>query len=294
MTTVAVIGPGAVGCAAGAAAIHGGADLVIAARTPFDRLVVTHDNGVVDEAVDVRTTPDGLSHVDIILLTTKIYDTPAIAPWLGALVGPDTVVAVLQNGVTHIDRVQPMVGEATVLPVVVNPPAVRHSPGVVTISPPTLMTVPTGAAGDQFAELFANSFFDVRLTENWLGAAWTKLSINAASVVGVLSQRDNEVYLDDEASQLRLAIIEETLAVGRAEGARIPDDRGEKIFALLQAGGGAGHAPSIVVDRIAGRPTEWRDRNGVVVERAARHGIDVPISKLLTTVLRLGEPEGNR
>ena len=47
---------------------------------------------------------------------------------------------------------------------------------------------------------------------------------------------------------------------------------------------------SIVVDRLAGQPTEWDARNASVLRFADAHGIDVPINRLLTTLIRLGEP----
>jgi ketopantoate reductase len=46
-----------------------------------------------------------------------------------------------------------------------------------------------------------------------------------------------------------------------------------------------------VVDRIEGRATEWDARNAVVERIAKRHGIEVPLNRLMTTLIRLGEPD---
>ncbi len=288
---MALVGPGAIGCAAAAAVLDAGRSLVIAARTPFDRLVVSHPGGVVDREVDVRVSADGLEPAPLVLLATKTYDTSAAAPWLEALCGPDTVVAVLQNGVTHVDRVQPLAGAATVLPVVVELPASRSAPGVVTLSAPVRLVVPVGAAGEQLAAVMAGSFLTVQLADDWLSRAWSKLALNASSAVAVLARRSNGVYADAEAAELRLRLLEETAAVGRAVGASLAPDFAERMAAYLAGTVAAGHTPSIVVDRLAGAPTEWRDRNAVVVELADQHGIDVPASRMVTTLLRLGEPE---
>ncbi|MGI9596792.1 MAG: ketopantoate reductase C-terminal domain-containing protein, partial [Acidimicrobiales bacterium] len=57
------------------------------------------------------------------------------------------------------------------------------------------------------------------------------------------------------------------------------------------ASAAGGHLSSIAADRLAGRPTEWDARNGVVGRIATRHGIDVPLNEWLTALIRLGEPE---
>ena len=291
MFDVALIGPGAIGCAVGAAVIEAGRSLVVAARTPFHRLVVSHPGGVVDREVDVRLSTEGLQPVPLVMLATKTYDTPAAESWLAALCGPDTVVAVLQNGVTHVDRVQPLVGRAAVLPVVVELPAVRSAPGVVTLSTPLRLMVPKSLAGEALATAMADTFITVQPVDDWITRAWSKLALNAASAVAVLARRSNSVYADGEAAELRLRLLEETAAVGRAVGASLAPDFAGRMAAYLAGTVAAGHTPSIVVDRLAGAPTEWRDRNAVVVELADEHGIDVPVSRMVTTLLRLGEPE---
>ena len=58
----------------------------------------------------------------------------------------------------------------------------------------------------------------------------------------------------------------------------------------VQAAAG-GHASSIVVDRRNGNPTEWEVRNAAVGRIGRRHGIATPLNDLITTLIRLGEPE---
>jgi 2-dehydropantoate 2-reductase len=81
----------------------------------------------------------------------------------------------------------------------------------------------------------------------------------------------------------------EAAEVGRSEGAHLPDDIADVVLGGIRAMA-ADHHSSIVVDRLAGRPTEWEVRNDVVVRKAAEHGIAVPLNQAMTTLLRLGEP----
>jgi 2-dehydropantoate 2-reductase len=289
---VAVIGPGAIGCAFAATAAQAGRSLVFGARTPFARLRVEFPDATVDEAVQVLTDPGDARPVPLVLLATKTHQTVGAVAWLDGFTEPDSIVVSLQNGVDHRDRVDPLLGPGVVsLPAIVACAARRSAPGRATVSSHANLYVPAGDAADRLAEAMAGSMATVTAVDDWTTVAWTKLMTNAAmGAVGVLTRRDNRVFRDDEASALALGLMEETAAVGRAEGADLPDGLADKLLGVVMARAGE-HVSSIVSDRLDGRPSEWRDRNEVVVRRARAHGIDVPLSQVVTTLMRLGEPD---
>ena len=120
MPEVAVIGVGAVGTVAASAAEQAGADVVICARSPVSGPVVLKVDGqerVV--AAPVICDADSVRPVDWVLLATKAQQTPQAAPWLDRLCRPGTVIVVLQNGVDHVERVEPLAAGVTVLPALV-------------------------------------------------------------------------------------------------------------------------------------------------------------------------------
>ena len=68
-------------------------------RTPFDALEVTHPAGTSRiSSASLRVPRDG-HPTDWVLLATKAHQSEAAGPWLAALCGPETKLAVLQNGV---------------------------------------------------------------------------------------------------------------------------------------------------------------------------------------------------
>ena len=89
-------------------------------RDGHDPVVLTAP--VLTDPAIVRDTADW------ILLAVKAHQTDGASGWLKALAGPGSVVAVLQNGVEHRDRVGPLAREAAVLPVIVWCPAETISP----------------------------------------------------------------------------------------------------------------------------------------------------------------------
>src|SRR4051812_45391659 len=106
-STVAVVGPGAIGAAV-AAAIEatGRHELVVCARRPIGALRIERDGAEpVTLRAPVLVDPDAAETVDWVLLAVKAHQTAGAAAWLHRLVGPKTTVVVLQNGVRHAERV---------------------------------------------------------------------------------------------------------------------------------------------------------------------------------------------
>lgn len=288
---VAVVGPGAIGGAIAAGLIDAGHDPILCARTPFDRLVVDWPGGMVDRPVSVATDASEVGPVDVVLVAVKAHHSAEAKPWLDALAGAGAAVAVLQNGVEHRSRFEPLVHPgATIVPCVVNLPGDRRSPGRVTVGRVARLTMERSDAGEKSAALFDGGFVTADVVEDWLTPAWTKLMLNAASGgVCALTRTDNLVFHDEEAAAIAVEVMREVAAVGRAEGADLPEDLADRIIEGMLSRA-SGHMASIVVDRINGQPTEWDIRNAVVGRIAERHGIEVPMNRLLTTLIRLGEP----
>jgi 2-dehydropantoate 2-reductase len=296
---IALIGPGAIGCCLGAALLQQGHDVVVASRTPFDRLQVIDGDTTHDHPVRCARSPEDLREMDLVVLATKAHQTQGAVPWLLTALEAGAPVLMAQNGVDHRERLQQALADATagaarnapVVPAVVYLPARREAPGRAVLEGRAALSLPADSAGEQFAAAFADSFVQINLVQDWLSAAWGKLLMNAASgAITALLGRPIDVLRDPGAAALARALMTEVMQVGRAEGAVFPDDMAERLVAGMVKAAGH-HVPSITQDRMAGLPTEWQARNEVVVRLAQRHGIAVPLNEALTTLLRLGEPE---
>jgi 2-dehydropantoate 2-reductase len=203
MTDIAVIGPGAIGCAFAGAVVQAGHTVSIAARTPFADLDVTYPGGNVRAAVRPLSLAEARPF-PVVMLATKAHQTAEAAPWLKALCAQGTVLAVLQNGVEHIARVQPLVARGVeIVPAMVACPSDRSAPGVAHVTGPARLDVPPGEASERFRGVFDGSFAEVRIVEDWLTSAWGKLVLNAVGGgIGVLTRRGNEVLKDEGIARL--------------------------------------------------------------------------------------------
>src|SRR5437016_10448582 len=102
---IAVVGAGAIGAFAGAMLAKAGEDVTLVARGPHLRAMQAHGvrvRGVVgnfDAHVTATDDPATIGTVDVVLLTLKAHSLTAMVPRLAPLIGPETIVLSVQNGI---------------------------------------------------------------------------------------------------------------------------------------------------------------------------------------------------
>lgn len=288
MSRVAIVGPGAIGGIVAAWLSKGGHDVTLCARTPLTDLVIETPDGPLTAHPRVLTDPAAAQAVDWVLVATKAYDVEATAPWLARLMGASTRLAVLQNGVEHIERFRHIVPPERILPVVVDIPANRTGPGRVIQNRYGTMFVPAGTAGDAFVALFGECPITVATDRDFISRLWTKLCVNAAGAVPTLTLDASGAWSDGH-ERLTRGLIEECAAVARAEGATIPQIVIETVLKRLRTARPGG-INSMHADRLAGRPMEIEARNGVIVRLGRKHGIPTPVSEVIVDLLHAIRP----
>jgi 2-dehydropantoate 2-reductase len=294
MARIAVIGAGAIGATLAAWLMKDGShDLTICARSSIDRLRITAPDEVIEAIPTVITDFDAATPVDWVIAATKTYDSPGCVPWIERLIEPSTRLAVVQNGVEHRDRFSTLVPPERTVPVIAYLPAERLAPGDVLQREYGRLVVPDDPAGLAFAQLFASTPIRVEVTSDWLSIAWRKLALNAAGAVDALTLQPACIAQGEEMGAAIRALVAEIRAVGRAEGANLPEDLPEVILSHMRHEAPDG-INSIHADRRAGRAMEIDARNGVIVRAGERHGIATPVSLMLTALLRAVQAPGSR
>jgi 2-dehydropantoate 2-reductase len=286
MSRVAIVGVGAIGgVLAGLVQTANEHQITLCTRRPLPALTVeTPDRTIAVQARNI-TGPDQATAVDWILVATKTYDSAAAAAWFPALSGPDTRLAVIQNGVEHRENFAGLFAPDRILPVVIDVPAERRPDGSILQRGPATMRVEDTADGAAFAALFADTKAHVELTPDFLSAAWAKLCINAAGVISALTLKPAGTLRDEALGLVALGLIAECVAVARAEGATLDDGTGERILANYRAGS-PDSINSLLADRLANRPTEIDARNGVILRRGEKHGIPTPLNRMAVALFK--------
>jgi 2-dehydropantoate 2-reductase len=288
-STIAIVGLGSIGGgAAGCLLAAGRHDVVACVRRPLQQLTFEEPQRTVELPLRTLTDPAQAAPVDWVLLCTKAQDTATAAPWLKPLCAPATRVAVLQNGIGHVERVAPLAGGATVLPVIVYYNGERLAPDHVRLrhAGPNDLVVADSPDGCAFAQLFEGTPLHVLLSDEFTTLLWRKLLINAiANPITALVLQRQAVLRRDDVQMLSRAILDEAVAAARADGVQLADDEAARALAALATYSGE-LGTSMYFDRLAGRPLEVEALTGAIVATAARHGIATPINTALLTLLR--------
>jgi 2-dehydropantoate 2-reductase len=287
--SIALIGPGAIGATVACwLAQSSDLDVTVCARTPFDRLAVETPDGPIEATPLVLINPADAQPVDWAFVATKTYDAPAAARWLEKLVGPETRVAVLQNGVEHVARFAPYVPAERILPVMVDIPAERQAPGRIWQRRAGVLVVPAGADGEDFLRLFAHTTLSVSTEADFTSVLWRKLCVNCAGAVNGIALQPHRISNDPDIADYMRGLVAECVAVGRAEGAILDDDTAARVVAGYQKSPGDS-VNSLLADRLAGSRSEYDARNSVIVRLGEKHGIPTPLNRIATALLRVAE-----
>lgn len=288
-STVAVVGLGSIGgVIAGSLRAVDRHDIVACVRTPIQRLILERPQDVIEVPLRALTDPAEAKVVDWVLLCTKAHQASSTAPWLAALCGPRTRVAVLQNGIGHADRLAPLVGQATVVPTIVYYNGERLAPNRMRFrhTGEHDLAVQDDADGRAFVELLRGTPIHILQSTDFGTLAWRKLLINAvANPITALTLQRQVVLRREDVKALCLAILEEATMVGRADGARLAADEAAQTLATLLT-----YPPdvgtSMYFDRLAGRPFEVEALTGAIVAAGERYGLSTPLNRMALTLLR--------
>jgi 2-dehydropantoate 2-reductase len=288
-STVAVVGLGSIGgVAAGCLAAAGRHDVVACLRRPVERFTLDRPEGTVEVPLRCLTDPARAEPVDWVLLCTKAHQTETAAPWLSRLCMRQTRVAVLQNGIDHVARVAPLANGATVLPVIVYYNGERLAPDHVRMrrAGKDDVVVADDEVGRAFAKLLDGTGLGALISNDFATLLWRKLLINAiANPITALALQRQAVLHRPDIQELCRAVLDEAVAVARADGARLAEDEPSRTLATLMTFSGE-LGTSMYFDRLAGRQLEVEALTGAIVAAGERHGIATPINRVLLVLLR--------
>jgi 2-dehydropantoate 2-reductase len=297
---IAVFGTGAVGGYFGGRLAEAAEDVVFIARG--GQLTALREHGLRVESVvgdfalapvECTDDPEQIGPVDLVLVGTKAWQVAAAALAMRPLVGPDTTVLPLQNGVEAPDELSAVLGRERVLGGLCRIMSFLAEPGVIRhVGAEPVLT---------FGEL------DGRETERcrWLLTAfrnaggmhaelvpdvqvelWRKVQMMAAtSAVGATARKPFGVLLElPETRRLLKACMDEVRDVAVAHGVALPAEEADRTMAFLDQLPADGMT-SLYRDMAAGRPSELEAQLGAVVRLGTEVGVDTPVCGTLYAAL---------
>ena len=306
MTSIGVMGAGAVGCYFGARLATAGVPVTLVAR-PAHAEAIARDgldfdgvNGRERVRLTASTDIEALRACGVVLVCVKTPNTDATAARLAEVLPEETLVVSLQNGVDNAWRIRRRLSNAVVPAVVYvsvemrGPGVLRHNGGGRLIVGDPLAEPGRGQAARERLEELVSTLGEAGVPCTWSADVrvdlWTKLATNCAyNAISALTQlRYHHIAAHPGTRVVMAAVVAEIARVAEAEGVAVSEaDLSAAVDRIVEAMPMA--LSSMAQDLLAGRRTEIEDLNGFVVRRGASHGLPTPVNTTLHALVGLAE-----
>lgn len=299
---IVVMGTGAMGGFLGAMLARGGHDVTFVARGA--QLAAIRERGLAirsrlvgDFSVRAPVTEDPreLGPADLVLFCVKTYDLDPAAALIRPVVGPETAILTIQNGVDAADRVKGMItgghvlaGLSWVLATVQSPGVVLHAGGDRIVFGD--LDRETDERTPRIADAFRRAGVAAAVHPQIRVPLWDKfMAYCALSGLAALTRLPvGPLWECGETRELARGLMEEIAAVARASGVALPADAVEVASDHLMRLATAGPAsrPSLYRDLVAGRRLEIDCLNGAVVRLGREHQVPTPLNFAVYAALK--------
>jgi 2-dehydropantoate 2-reductase len=299
----AILGSGAVGGYFGAKLAKSGQDVTFIARGAHLEAIRAHGlqirsaklgDFVVRAAAESDTAKIG--EVDVVIVAVKAYDNAAALPMLAPMIGRDTAVLTLQNGVDSADEVAAVAGEPHVLGGTTYVATALEGPGLIVQTGVHRSIIFGEVFGDRHrisprvqAMAGALAAADIQTTPVADGRVpiWDKFVYLAAfsGFTGASRLAIGHIWKYPHVREMFYATSREVAAIARAEGIEISADRFDTLQEYMD------NIPpttrsSLLIDLEQGKRIEVEALQGAAVRRAKKNGVPVPMLSALYALLK--------
>ena len=294
------MGAGGVGSYMGALLARAGAEVTLICRGAHlaairaDGLRVTTPDGEV-AATDIAATdnPAAVGPVDVVVQSVKLYDLAAASQQLRPMIGPETTLVPVQNGVTAPEEIGAIVGPTHVVGGVVFINSTVVAPGVVHCKSEINSLIfgeLDGRASQRvaaFREVCLAAGIDARVSDSMQTEQWRKfVPVAGLSAISCLSRQPiGPIREDRKLRALYRQAMTEVVALATAKGVALESGIVEHMLALAER-----YQPearvSMLEDLEAGKPLELDWLSGYVSREARRLGVATPFHDVAYTCLK--------
>jgi 2-dehydropantoate 2-reductase len=293
------MGAGSIGGYFGGMLSRGGNDVTLIARGPHLKAITQRGLKIVTDdqefvvGCNATQDPRQVGTVDLILLTVKTYHNQQAVPALLPMVGENTVILCLQNGIDSYQAVVAAAGWEKVLPsaayIEVSLPeagVVKQTGRVVRIAFGEL-DGRDSSRGRRISKTLEQSGIPAEFNLDIQKTLWSKF-LFIATLAGVTTlSRETMARLmpRPEWREVIVGCLREIQAVGRASGVNLDPRVVEETLEYVEGSLEQMHA-SMHADIMAGRPLELEALNGAVVRAGRSAGVPTPINDVIYAMLK--------
>lgn len=298
---IGIIGAGALGSAIGGALAASGAEVLLVNRNQAHVEAVNADGLILrangrDRRVRLRAALPGEvdEPVDLAIVLVKAFHTEAAVRGAIGMIGSQTAVLSLQNGLGHEDLLAKIVGAERVIAGKTYVGGVGLGPGHVMAGVEGKETIIGELDGsvtpriEATADAFRRAGMAIVVSRNIRGAMWEKLLVNVATgaLAGITRLTYGDLFSVPEIEATGVAAVAEAIAVAHATGVALETTDPRAPWIKAAAGLPPEFKTSMLQSVEKGMVTEIDFINGAVVREGVRHGVPTPVNATLVACIK--------
>ena len=296
---IGVMGAGSIGGYFGGMLSLGGNDVTLIARGAHleairsNGLQIVTDYGEFTVQCEATDDPRQAGPMDLVLLTVKTYHNQEAVPAMRSMVGDETTVLCLQNGIDSYEEAAQYLSPGRVLPGAAYIEGSLERPGMVKQTGDVVEIVfgetdgVESSRGQLILDTLTKAGIPAQLSDNIQRTLWTKFLFIAtmAGVTALSRETMAQLMPRPEWRQVILGGMTEIETVGRASGVDLDPNIVQNTVDYIEGSLDQMHA-SMHADIIAGRPLELEALNGAVVRAGISAGSPTPINEVIYAALK--------
>ena len=304
---IVVVGSGAMGCLLAGYLTKSKEEVWLldkyeekAAKISQQGIIVEGVSGNWKQQIKTTVNPKDIGLADLIIICVKSYHTKGAILQCKPLIGDETRVLTLQNGIGNVEIIAEVVGQEKVMGGVTNQGStllkighIRHAGKGDTVFGRLDGKIPVEMRA--IRDVFNKVGFEARISRDIKGLLWSKLIINCGiNALTAITKLPNGKMIEIENTRkiMREAVAEAVKVAKKKRIKLIYDDPLAKVEAVCEAT--SANISSMLQDVLKNKRTEIDYINGVIVRQAQEFGIPVPVNSTLVDLVKTIEASYNK
>jgi 2-dehydropantoate 2-reductase len=293
---IAIMGAGGVGGCLGGLLAKAGNDVSLIARGEHleairaNGLKLIRPDGEFVVKVDATDDPAEVGPVDLIIYTVKTFHNRSVITTLKPLMGEETSIITLQNGVESHELLGSVLGPSNILPGAYWASAHIQTPGVISEDVLSKLSfgeieVTESLRALDIRKVFRDAGIEADISTDPVQVLWQKFVVlsSLAGITSAAQTRASELLKFPDARKMFLDAMEEALAIGMARGIDLSENLAQESLEWIDTL--PDFQVSMHADFEAGRVTELDALSGAVIRLGKQIGVKTPVHSFFYSVL---------
>jgi len=294
---IAFMGAGAIGSLFGGLLKKGGADVLLIGRSSHIESIRKNGLSVsgLDDfnvRIDASSNPLDAKGSDLIIITTKAYDTRKALKEITPILNENVIVMSLQNGAGNVEEISKFIAKHNIVGAVTSMGAFLEAPGIVQYRGKGTTVI--GAISEEnnavkeIVRAFNSAGIKTQITNDIKSEIWSKVIINSSiNPLASIFDDENGILLNDNLIEIVREITEEGKTILQKEGINISDEIFENTLTVIK--NTSKNINSTLSDLRKGNRTEIDYISGKIIELGKKLDIPTPYNKALLNMIKYKE-----